>query len=79
MPPSLSVNVGVPPATVTAELRLSVSVTVFPAFRSPVEGDSTTEFKVGPADGPIWSPESCKRVGQDGRVPATVLDCCTVW
>ena len=40
MPPSLRVSVGVPPATVTASLRLSVSVTVLPALRSPLAGDS---------------------------------------
>jgi hypothetical protein len=43
----LSVNVGVPPATVTALLILSVSVTVLPAFRSPVEGESAIELSVG--------------------------------
>ena len=40
VPPSLRVSVGVPPATVTASLRLSVSVTVLPALRSPLAGDS---------------------------------------
>ena len=40
VPPSLSVSVGVPPATVTASLRLSVSVTVLPALRSPLAADS---------------------------------------
>ena len=35
MAPSLSVSVGVPPATVTASLRVSVSVTASPALRSP--------------------------------------------
>ena len=40
MPPSLRVSVGVPPATVTTSLRFSVSVTVLPALRSPLEGDS---------------------------------------
>ena len=35
MPPSLSVSVGVPFATVTASLRLTVSVTRWPASRSP--------------------------------------------
>jgi len=38
-----SIRGGVPPATVTTPLRLSVSVIVFPAFRSPVAGDSTIE------------------------------------
>ena len=47
MPPSLSVSVGVPPATVTASLRFSVSVTVLPASRSPLEGDSTSDEMVG--------------------------------
>src|SRR6202051_2573494 len=51
MPPSLSVSVGVPAATVTAPLKLSVSVTVFPAFKSPVEGDSTSEIGDGPGLG----------------------------
>ncbi len=36
VPPSLSVSVGVPPATVTASLRFTVSVTTVPALRSPV-------------------------------------------
>ena len=38
MPPSLRVSVGVPPAvlTVTAALKLTVSVTTSPALRSPV-------------------------------------------
>ena len=49
MPPSLSVSVGVPPAvlTVTLSLILSVSVTVLPALRSPLAGDSTTDDTVG--------------------------------
>src|SRR5436305_11105016 len=34
--PILSVSVGVPPETVTASLRLTVSVTTWPAFKSPV-------------------------------------------
>ncbi len=36
-----------PPATVTASLRFSVSVIVLPASRSPLEGDSTTNDTVG--------------------------------
>ena len=36
MPPSFSISVGVPPATVTASLMLSVSVTMLPIVRSPV-------------------------------------------
>ena len=38
MPPSLRVSVGVPPAvlTVTASLMVSVSVTTWPALRSPL-------------------------------------------
>ena len=40
VPPSLRVSVGVPPATVTASLRFRVSVTVLPALRSPLAGDS---------------------------------------
>ena len=49
MPPSLSVSVGVPPAvlTVAASLRLSVNVTVLPASRSPLDGDSAIELIVG--------------------------------
>ncbi len=43
----MSVSVGVPPATVTAELRLSVSGTVLPALRSPLEGDSAIELITG--------------------------------
>ena len=57
MPPSLRVSVGVPPATVAASLRLSVSVTVLPAFRSPLEGDSTIELITGVVVsicGPVW-------------------------
>ena len=47
VPPSLRVSVGVPPATVTASLRFSVRVTVLPALRSPLAGDSTSEEIVG--------------------------------
>ena len=47
MPPSLSVSVGVPLATVTASLRLSVSVTVLPVSRSPLEDESAIELIVG--------------------------------
>ena len=47
VPPSLRVSVGVPPVTVTASLRLSVSVTVLPALRSPLAGDSVSEEIVG--------------------------------
>ena len=52
MPPSLSVSVGVPPATVTASLRFTVSVTTLPASRSPAPAvmpvpDATTEATVG--------------------------------
>ena len=52
MPPSLRVSVGVPPATVTASLRLSVSVTILPASRSPVPllipvPDATSDDTVG--------------------------------
>ena len=38
-----------PPAvlTVTFSLMLSVSVTVLPALKSPLEGDSTTDDTVG--------------------------------
>ena len=50
MPPSLSVSVGVPPATVTASLKFIVRVTVLPASRSPLEGDSTTDDTVGPVE-----------------------------
>ena len=47
MPPSLSVSVGVPPATVTASLMVSVSVTTLPALRSPLEGVSAIAATVG--------------------------------
>ena len=52
MPPSLSVKVGVPPATVTASLRLTVSVTTLPVVRSPAPElmpvpDATTDDTVG--------------------------------
>ena len=57
MLPSFSVSVGVPPATVTASLKFSVSVTVLPASRSPLEGDSVSEEIVGVVVsicGPVW-------------------------
>ena len=58
MPPSLSVSVGVPPGvTVTASLVSSVSVTVLPASRSPLEGLSTSDEIVGVVVsicGPVW-------------------------
>ena len=47
MPPLLSASVGVPPAIVTASLRLSVNVTVLPTLRSPLAGDSTSELIAG--------------------------------
>ena len=52
MPPSFSVSVGVPPATVTASLRFTVSVTTLPAPRSPEPAvipvpEATTEDTVG--------------------------------
>ena len=52
MPPSLSVSVGVPPATVTASLMASVSVTTLPVLRSPLPlvipvPEVATEFTVG--------------------------------
>ena len=49
MPPSLRVSVGVPPVvlTVAASVRLSVTVTVLPASRSPLDGDSEMELMVG--------------------------------
>ena len=40
-----------PPATITAALKLSVSVTILPAFRSPVTGDSIIELSFGPGCG----------------------------
>ena len=62
VPPSLSVSVGVPPATVTASFRLSVKVTVLPALRSPLAGDSASDEIVGVVVsicGPLWvRPES---------------------
>ena len=57
VPPSLRVSVGVPPATVTASLRLSVSVTVLPALRSPLAGNSASDEIVGVVVsicGPLW-------------------------
>ena len=72
MPPSLSVNVGVPPATVTASLIVRVKVTTWPAFRSPLplvipEPDVATDITVG-ADTVV--------VGADGVVVGadTVVD-----
>ena len=51
-----------PPATVTASLRLSVRVTVLPALRSPLAGDSVSDEMVGvmvSICGPLWvRPES---------------------
>ena len=62
VPPSLSVSVGVPPATVTASLRFSVSVTVLPALRSPLAVTPTSDAMVGVVVsicGPLWvRPES---------------------
>ena len=62
VPPSLRVSVGVPPVTVTASFRLSVNVTVLPALRSPLDGDSAIEVMVGvmvSICGPLWvRPES---------------------
>ena len=62
MPPSLSVSVGVPPATVTASLRLSVSVTRLAGIKiaapllMPVP-DVSTDVTVGVVVsicGPLW-------------------------
>ena len=52
IPPPLRVSVGVPPATVTASLKLTVSVTTLPAARSPAPAvmpvpDATTDATVG--------------------------------
>ena len=49
MLPSLSVSVGVPPAvlTVTGSVVVSVKVTVLPASRSALEGDSAIALMVG--------------------------------
>ena len=47
MPPSLRLIVGVPPATVTASLIFSVSVTTSPTLRLPLEGDSDSDVTVG--------------------------------
>ena len=47
VPPSLSVSVGVPPATVTASLIASVSATVLPSTSVPVAGESVTPVTVG--------------------------------
>ena len=46
-----------PPATVTASLKISVSVTVLPTLRSPLAGDSTIELITGAIVsicGPVW-------------------------
>ena len=50
VPPSLKVSVGVPPVvlTVTTSLMVSEVVTVLPALRSPLEGDSAIDDTVGP-------------------------------
>ena len=64
MPPSLSVSVGVPPMvlTITTSLMLSVIVTILPALRSPLAGDSAKRRMVGVVVsicGPLWvRPES---------------------
>ena len=70
VPPSLRVSVGVPPATVTASLRLSVSVTVLPASRSPLRcdagPDATTDATVGVVVsicGPLWVRPDERQVG----------------
>jgi len=52
VPPSLRVSVGVPPATVTVSLRLTVKVTAWPALRSPAPAAipvpvATTDDTVG--------------------------------
>ena len=49
MLPSLSVSVGVPPVvlTVTASVVVRVKVTVLPASRSPLDGDSAIALIVG--------------------------------
>ena len=59
MPPSLSASVGVPPAvlTVTFSLMVMVYVTVLPALRSPLEGDSAIDEITGAVVsicGPVW-------------------------
>ena len=79
MPPSLRVSVGVPPLTVTASLRLSVSVTVLPALRSPLAGDSVSDEMVGVVVsicGPLWVRPVSERLA---ALPAAVCYRCPVW
>jgi hypothetical protein len=49
VPPLLRRMVGVPPATLTASLKFSVSVTVLPGPRTPLTGEVLTEVIVGMA------------------------------
>ena len=79
MPPSLSVSVGVPPATVTASLRFSVSVTTLPTPRSPDPAvmpvpDATTEDTVGAVVSICGPRLGQARQREAGGVASTVLD-----
>ena len=50
MPPSLSVSVGVPPATVTTSLMASVSVMTAPVSSRPLGGEVAIAATLGPFD-----------------------------
>jgi hypothetical protein len=62
VPPSLSVSVGAPPATVTTSLMLSVSATTLPTLSSPlplliplpVAATEDTAGAVVSICGPVW-------------------------
>ena len=76
----MSVSVGEPPATVTASLRLSVSVTTLPAARSPDPAvipvpDATTDDTVGAVVsicGPVWVRPFVDRVAAFPKLSCTV-------
>ena len=77
VPPSLRVRVGVPPATVTASLILRVRVTVLPALRSPLAGNSTSDEMVGVVVsicGPLWVRPERERLAALPALSVTVAE-----
>ena len=79
MPPSLSVSVGVPPATVTASLRFSVSVTMLPVVRSPDPAvmpvpDAATEVTEGAVVSICRVPAGLGRPADWRRLAAAVFN-----
>ena len=69
-----------PPAvlTVTFSLMVSVSVTVLPALKSPLEGDSTTDDTVGAVVSICWAALGNAGQRQVGGIAGVVLDGTTV-